>query len=51
VVLESQVTITIPSTVTELVTALTMFLLILGPYLELLDGTGLASARTGVAKT
>lgn len=51
VVLASQVTITIPSTVTELVTALTMFLLILGPYLELLDGTGLASARTGVAKT
>ena len=51
VVLASQVMIPIPSTVTELVTALTMFLLNLRPYLELLDDTGLASARAGVAKT
>ena len=52
VVLASQVTITAPATVTELVTALTLFLLTLGPYLELLDEIGLAStARAGAAKT
>ncbi len=51
VVLASEVTIAMPPTVTELVTALTLFLLSLTPYLELLDGTGLASTRTGVAKT
>lgn len=51
VVLASQITIAVPSTITELVTALTLFLLTLGPYLELLDGLGLASARAGVANT
>ena len=52
VALASQVTVTLPSTVTELVTALTLFLLTLGPYLELLDESGLApTARAGEAKT
>jgi hypothetical protein len=52
VALASQIAITMPSTITEMVTALTVFLLTLGPYLELLDGAGLASpARAGVANT
>ncbi len=54
VVLSTQTTFKVPSTVTELVTALTSFLLNLGPYLELLDEAGLAvagRAAAGVAKT
>lgn len=53
-VLSTRTTLTMPSTVTELVTALTSFLLDLGPYLELLDEAGLTVAGRvagGVAKT
>ena len=54
VVLSTQTTLTMQPTVTELVTALTSFLLDLGPYLELLDEAGLViagRAAAGVAKT
>ncbi len=53
-VLATQTTLTDPPTITELVSALTLFLLELTPYLELLNEAGLAvpgRVAAGAAKT
>jgi hypothetical protein len=45
--LEVETVVALPITVTNLVTELTLFLLALSPYLELMDQAGLGRVRAG----
>lgn len=49
--LEVETVVTLPITVTNLVTELTSFLLILSPYLDLLDQTGVTAVTGGPVST
>jgi len=51
VVLLSAAKLTMPTTVTALLADVTMFLLALGPYLDLLDEVGVEGVMAGMVKT